>query len=439
MPHIEQTSLQRQAFSISQATISACNVLSMSAEELYSYIQEAANENPLISFESIPHFYALGQDAAYRPARETSIDFISELDSEKSAFASSSPLVEHLRLQIPARCGAGEERIIKYLINLLDSDGYFRESARECSRLLNCTEEQTERALAVIQGMDPPGVGARDLRECLLLQLRHRRMEGSLAYGILKDHFGAIAKNQVRDVAKALNCELEQVYEALQVIRGLDSRPARQFSDQSPGYIIPDISVGRQEEGFSVQLNRELPFELQFDQSYEELLRCGDEGARLWLRDKRRQAAALRLFIQKRGQTLLLVAEEIFRQQKPFFFKGPEYLRPLRQKDIAEALSCHESTVFRAVSGKYLSCCWGTFPLSYFFSNQLDCGEGFDPCNPKLMLKKMIDAEDKRSPLSDSALAEKLLEHGVRISRRTVAKYRDEAGIPAAALRRKFT
>ena len=136
---------------------------------------------------------------------------------------------------------------------------------------------------------------------------------------------------------------------------------------------------------------------------------------------------------------MLLVCTEIFNAQKAFFHKGPEYLRPLKQKDISDALGCHESTVFRAVKGKYLSCPWGTYPLTYFFSNTIECEDGYDACNPKEMIRSIIDAENKLSPLSDQAIANRLVSQGIQISRRTVAKYRNEAGILPMSLRKQYT
>ncbi len=435
-----QQSSQRQGLSISQSTIEACRILSMSIDELHSYIQDAATGNPIISFESIPQLTPYGKALAFPDIKASSIDFASNLASDKNLFASSSAFKDLLYLQIPPRSGVGQERILRYLINSLDKDGYYRDSTQDSAHILSCTEADIDEALAIIQHMEPHGVGARDLRECLLLQLERRPTGDELPLIIVRDHFEQMVKNQIMQLSKALCTTPSKIHAALDTIQGLDCRPAGIYSDSTARYIIPDVTIGKHEDDFTIQLNRDNSLGVHVDSSYADSLGCGnDKDAIAWLQEKSRQASMLQLFVQKRNSTLLLVCSQIFEAQKPFFFKGPEYLRPLKQKDIADTLSCHESTVFRAVKGKYLSCSWGTFPLTYFFSNTLECGDGFDPCNAKQMIRRLIDSEDKLAPISDGSIAEKLKELGIQISRRTVAKYRSEASIPNAAMRKKYT
>lgn len=435
----QQHHVQTQSQTISLNMIQACSVLSMSLEELSAYIQDAATANPLISFESIPGFSPGGDAGQPELLRRASIDFADGLDSSQSVFSTGVSGWQSLVLQIPPRISQRKALILRYLINSLDPDGYFRESVQELSVLLGCGIGEIEECISIIQRMEPAGIAARDLRECLLLQLERDPAADKLALLIVRDYFHELTKNQLKVIARAARRELAQINAAIDSIRRLNCRPGAELSGGSVRYIIPDVTIGKAEDNFTIALNRDFPLEIQLDESYMDSFRSlSDTETLSWLKDRKRQASLLQFFINKRNSTLLLVCGEIFQAQKPFFFKGPEYLRPLRQRDIAQALSCHESTVFRAVKDKYLSCAWGTFPLSYFFSNLLECEEDTMACNPKQLIRALIDSEEKSAPLPDSAIAHELSSRGIQISRRTVAKYRGEAGIPSASLRRAY-
>lgn len=438
MASLHASGVQKQMTSITQSTIQACNVLSMSLEELLEHVQEAAMENPLISFESIPLLSPYGTLVDSHGFREAVVDFAPDIGLDRNFFSNNHKLIELLCMQIPNHTGSEQRRIIGYIINSLDEDGYFRENEEETVKRLGCDTQQLHAALKLVQRMEPPGIAARNLRECLLIQLKRIYPDETLAYMMVEECFDQLSKNQLKAIAKSLRCSISDICQALETLRKLECRPARQYAQDAVRYIIPDITIAGYEDNFTISLNKEASLSIQLDKDYE-LSACGDDlQAQRWMAEKKRQASALQLFIQKRNSTLLLVCGEIFRAQKPFFFKGPEYLRPLKQKEIATALNCHESTVFRAVKGKYLSCSWGTFPLTYFFSNTIDCEDGYDACNPKQMIRSIIEAENKAHPISDGEIAKRLMADGVKISRRTVAKYRDEAGIPVVSLRKKY-
>ena len=387
---------QKQTHTLSQSMIQACSVLAMGLDELSEFIRDAADENPLISFDSVPRLATCAGSLPVDISARVGIDFADELNCVRNAFSGHSELRDFLLLQIPAGTEDREYAIIRYVIDSLDPDGYFRDSVEETASRINCSSQEIESALAVIWRMDPAGIGARDLRQSLMLQLERSYPADKLSYYILRDYFHELSRNRVETISGALRCKLSEVYDAIENIRRLNCRPTAEFSAETAKYIIPDITVSGQDDNFHLSLNREMTLDIKIDESYTTGLdMSADPAAQLWLRDMKRQASMVRLFVQKRNTTLLLVCNEIFKAQKAFFFKGPEYLRPLRQRDIACSLSCHESTVFRAVRNKYLSCTWGTYPLSYFFSNLSDGIDDADIGNPKRMLRLIIEREDK--------------------------------------------
>ena len=430
-----QENVQRQSLNMAQATIQACNILSMSMDEVYEFIKEASMENPLISFESMPYLTPTAYGTAVFAAREASIDFAEDLSDSLGIFNHGSRLKAFLRLQIPPHLDTRLGRIVRYLIDCLDDAGYLRESDQEVSSILGCAESAVAEALKTIHGMQPRGVGARDLRECLMLQLDGNTVE----HRIVKDCFEQFIKNQPKTAARKLGIETDEVCLAFENIRSLDPRPCREYDDRTARYIIPDVNIDCHNGVFSITLNREFAPSIQIDNLYESTISgAADSVARTWMYEKKQQAVLLKKLVQKRNTTMLLVCREIFNCQKPFFYKGQEYLRPLKQREIAENLECHESTVYRAVKGKYLSCKWGVFPLEYFFSNKIDCPDGCESCNPKQLIRDIISSENKSSPLSDQEITDQLMNRGIRISRRTVAKYRDGEGIPSAQRRKKY-
>ena len=437
MPALQQSSRQKQSAVVTQSMVQACSILSMNIEELQEYIQNAALENPLISFESFSHIPAYDASADSRGFTEAVIDFGGQMAEANGFFEGTTRLRDYLIMQIPKRLNDRQYKVFYYIINSLDKNGFFREAETSAAGRLGVPTETVSEMLDMIRPMDPSGVGAADLRQCFLIQLKRDRSRSELAIRLLEDEYDSLCRNRLKEVSHRLGCTISEIYEAIELIRTLESRPSRMFDREVPRYIIPDVTVSPWEDNFAISLNKEFLPEVRLDETYC-CMEDFDSDAKVWLAEKKKQASAIQHFVQKRNSTLLLVCTEIFRCQKMFFFKGPEYLCRLKQKDVAAALGCHESTVFRAVNGKYLSCSWGTFPLTYFFSNTIECEDEDIPCNPKNQLKYIVDSEDKASPLSDSKIACMLSEQGLRISRRTVAKYREEAGIPASSLRKKY-
>jgi RNA polymerase sigma-54 factor len=290
-------------------------------------------------------------------------------------------------------------------------------------------------------------VGARDLRECLLLQLEARGDKGTLSWRIIADHFDHLVNRRFPELARQLKCSVEEVQAAADVIATLNPRPGLQISAEEPRYVVPDLLVERVDDEYIVLLNdRHLP-RLRISSAYEGVLRgkkkaeCnqGEAKTREYIQGKLNSARWLIQTIEQRRRTMIKVMNCIIREQRDFFDKGIAFLRPLTLQQVARQIDMHESTVSRVCSSKYVQCPRGVFELKFFFSSGLETEDGEDVSarTAKDIIRRLIEEEDKRDPLSDQRIAELLHERGLRIARRTVAKYREQLGILPARFRRR--
>jgi RNA polymerase sigma-54 factor len=299
----------------------------------------------------------------------------------------------------------------------------------------------------VIQALEPAGVGARNLRECLLIQLEARGEKDTLPWKIIHFHFDHLVNRRFPEIARQLKCTVEDVQAAADVIATLNPRPGFQVSNEEPKYVTPDLLVERVDDEYVVVLNdRHLP-RLRISSAYESVLRekkksesNSDElKTREYIQGKLNSARWLIQTIEQRRKTMIKVMNCIIREQREFFDKGIAFLRPLTLQQVARQIDMHESTVSRVCSGKYVQTPRGVFELKFFFSSGLETEDGEDVSarSAKNIIKTLIDEEDKRNPLSDDAIAKKLHEKGLKIARRTVAKYREQLNILPARFRRR--
>jgi len=309
------------------------------------------------------------------------------------------------------------------------------------------TPELVEEALFMIQKLDPAGVGARNLRECLLIQLEAKGEEGTLPWKIVNDHFDHLVNRRFPEIARQLRCSLEDVQGAADSIATLNPRPGLQVSAEDPKYVTPDLLVERVDDDYVVLLNdRHLP-RLRISSAYEGVLRdkkksemnADEQKTREYIQGKLNSARWLIQTIEQRRKTMIKVMSCIIREQREFFDKGIAYLRPLTLQQVARQIEMHESTVSRVCSGKYVQTPRGVFELKFFFSSGLETEDGEDVSarTAKNIIKTLIDEEDKKDPLSDQRIAELLHEKGLRIARRTVAKYREQMNVLPARFRRR--
>jgi len=349
-------------------------------------------------------------------------------------------LQDHMLRQLAlSDLDAGDRKIAELLIGSLNDDGLLNVTTGELAETSGLPLERIEAVLRKVQEFDPPGIAARDLRECLAIQLARRGLGGGVAARIVDAHLHDLAREKYREIAEALGVPVAEVYEAARLISTLDPRPGRDFGEP-PIDAVPDATITRSGDGYVVTLNNERLPRLRISRQYRKLLEdpATPESTREYIRDKIRAAEALIRGLHQRQDTLAAIAREIVERQRDFFERGPEGLRPLTMAEVAAKLAVHQTTVSRAVAGKYLDTPQGLLPMRFFFSTGYHTASGQDVSNRavKERIREMIAAEDLRSPLSDDAIARRLAEQGVPIARRTVAKYREEMGIPPSHQRR---
>ena len=305
--------------------------------------------------------------------------------------------------------------------------------------------ELVERALELVRSFDPSGVAWHSLRECLLAQLEAKGEADSLAYRIVSECWGAFTRRQFRLVARRLRTPLARLEAPVEEIKALETRPGRQFSNERVEYVEPDVVAVKTGGEWAIQLNDDGLPKLRISRAYRSMLRTMQRDgnqmeARDFLKDKMRSAMWLIKSLDQRQRTIYKVAESILRQQRRFFDHGLDELRPMVLRDVADDIGMHESTVSRVVSNKYIHTPRGLVPMKFFFHSGIDRyqGEEISSLTVKRMLSDLIGEEDSRRPLSDSALTRELQEEGINIARRTVAKYRDELGIPSSTDRRRI-
>ena len=365
-----------------------------------------------------------------------------ETDTERFGGREGQTLREYLLFQINTQdIPEGHKVVLRFLAESTAESGYLEADAIPMMMERYPMKEHTAaRILVEFQSLDPVGVGARDLRECLLIQLRQKEAS-ELAIKMVETHLEDLAKNRLSYIAKQLKTTTDEIAEALKEIRSCQPKPGSGFAgERNVEYVIPDILVEHKNNELIVTVNGSVIPHLHISHAYVKMLREGANAeTENYISEKLKQAEWALQCISRRESTLQQVAECIVRRQKVFFTEPHGQLTPLRMADVAEELDIHESTVSRAVKEKYLQCDRGVFPLHDFFSKAMAAeGETVSADSIKDRLKAMIDGENKKKPLSDRELTEKLVADGIQISRRTVAKYREAMEIAGAAGRKSF-
>jgi RNA polymerase sigma-54 factor len=374
-----------------------------------------------------------------------------EEDEERHNLIENQPnrtesLADHLSWQLRfSNLTLEEEQIASLIIGNLNVDGYLQDAIEEIAATAGVNIEIVERVLQIIQSCDPVGVGARDLRECLLLQLRSQGLDDPanedptlrLAGAIVRDHLTALEGRRFERLAKDLSVSVEEVTRAVKLIASLDPRPARNFGEGDIRYVTPDVYVDKVGEDYVVTLNDEGLPRLRVSASYRQLLAQGGE-AKDYVQEKIRAAAWLIKSIHQRQRTLLLVAQSLVKFQKDFLTYGVSHMRPLVLRDVADDIGIHESTVSRAIANKYIATPRGIYALKQFFTTGLKGRHGQEVAaeSVKERIRAMINQENPSRPLSDEEIARALSSDNVTIARRTVAKYRESMNILPSAKRK---
>src|ERR1051325_4838863 len=331
-----------------------------------------------------------------------------------------------------------------FIIGNIDEDGYLRATDEEIAAAGNWARKDVDTAVAAVQSLDPIGVGARDLRECLLLQLAFLEIENPLVEIIIRDHWDMFMQRHFVQLAKILGIDMKSLEGIVDVIKHLDPKPGRKYSNERAIYVEPDVYVHKVGDEYVIVLNEDGMPKLRINGSYRSMLSSMDskqDGETVnYIKDKIRSAVWLIKSLDQRQRTIYKVAESIIKHQREFLEKGIDFLRPLVLRDVADDIQMHESTVSRVVSNKYMHTPRGLFLMKYFFHSGIDSDTGEDISS--LTVKKKIQSysggEDPRKPLSDSKIMKILNDEGINIARRTVAKYRDELNIPSSTDRKQI-
>lgn len=333
-----------------------------------------------------------------------------------------------------------EKKIGRVIIGNIDEDGYLRVSTEEIAKQFGFPLQKVNNVLLKIQEFEPSGIAARNLKECLLIQLKHKNINDPLVKGILEHCMEDIETGNFTNISKKLNVPEERVTEAFKIIRTLNPKPGYQISRSDAIPIIPDVIVKKIGDEYEVSINNDGIPGLRINRHYIELLNSKETPVNIknYLNEKLRAVKLLQQAIQKRNESILKVAKSIVKHQREFFDKGVEFLKPLVLREIAEDVKLHESTVSRICRGKYMETHLGIFELKKFFSTKIMVSENKEMSAEliKLKIKNLIDNENKRKPLTDKKITEILESEGIKIARRTVLKYREQMNIPSTRNRR---
>ncbi|MCG4525745.1 RNA polymerase factor sigma-54 [Intestinimonas massiliensis (ex Afouda et al. 2020)] len=460
---MELSMSMKQTQTLSPQMMQSMEILQMGSQELLEYIQDQVQENPVLEMEEK---YGKGDDTAvlqrkleWLESTDAQNRYYHQQDTEDdekdpiSNYGTVDEREENLYLYVLSQLEVMDLEpellpVGRFLVESLNQNGWLDESVEDLAEELGKPVEEVEKALAAVQSLEPAGVGARNLSECLVLQLQRRHEDSELAIRIARDYLDPLSKSRYGLIAKSLGVCQEEVRTACDLIRTRNPRPGGGFAArENLVYINPDLFVVNFPDHFELLTNDYFFPDLNISGYYCRMLKSTEDNeVKDYLMGKVRQAKWVVHSIEQRRSTLLRCAECILELQEEFFRRGPGHLKPMCLADIAQKVGVHESTVSRTVRDKYLQCASGVYPLSYFFSRSLGApaarpGTEENTSSPdfaKALLKKLIGGEDKHKPLSDQKLCERMAREGCELSRRTVAKYRDELGIPSTTGRKQY-
>jgi RNA polymerase sigma-54 factor len=342
---------------------------------------------------------------------------------EQLRFATEDPVIRRIGVEI---------------IGNLDDDGYLRAESAEIAQRCGTSVDEVEKVLVLVQGFDPPGVAARNIQECLLIQLKSDPNPDPVSVEIIEQHFDDLTRRRYPDIARAMKLPLDRIMESVEEIMGLEPKPGRRFGGNDSRYIVPDVVVHKMGGEYVVTLNEDGIPRLRVNNLYRSLLRTSGDEARQYVEQKLRSAVWLIKSVDQRQRTLRKVSQSIVKFQRDFLDKGLPHLRPLSLRDVGEDIGMHESTIRRVTTNKYVETPQGLFELKFFFHSGIQSGDGemVSSVSVKKMIQDLLANEDPSKPLSDQEVAQILKGRSLTIARRTVAKYREELGILPSHQRR---
>ena len=454
---------QSQRLRMTPELVQAIGLLQLNTQDLSTYIQEQLLVNPVLETAAesengtgnagevewagqVERIIDAARGAAYDAGEQT---YTAEEDDTAHHFesytTSSTTLKDSLMQQLSmSALSAHDMQVAQYIIESLDDRGYLKTDTARIARGFGISLDHVEEILGIVQSFEPAGVAARDLAECLIIQLKALGKYNEYYEKLIKDYIEDVAANRLPVIAKELGISLKEVQKMSDCIKSLEPKPGRQFAGRDETrYIVPDLFLEIVDGELTVTLNQTHIPQLKISAYYEQLLRKSknDEELAQYLKGKMDSALWLIRSLQQRNNTVVSVASAIVNHQQGFFLRGEEYMKPLTLKRIAEEAGVHESTVSRTVNGKYLQTGSGIYELKSFFKSGLPKAgddESVASDSVRRRIRDIIADEDSASPHSDQYIAEVLNREGIAISRRTVAKYRDELGIQSSSKRRRY-
>ena len=414
----------------------AITLLQYSSLELSEFLQEQALENPLIEIKEI-------QTSSYEK-KKTTITKAEKSNPLDYLVKNDKTLHQHLSEQMmDFNLSPFERTVADYIIDLIDNNGYLTLTSSDISELLSIDEALIETHIFRIQSFEPAGVGASNLQQCLLIQLERFENRNPLAELIIRDHFDIFASKSWKEIAKKIKVELSQIQAVSDLVVTLNPRPGSVFLEAKPKYIVPDLTVMVSNDLIKVDTHDEYLPQLSLNlQYYNKIASEQDTTTKAYLQEKAQQCQWILKSLDQRKQTMFNVMNEIIIRQPDFFKKGSAFLKPLTMKEIAEALEIHESTVSRACRDKYVQTPFGIVEMKTFFSSGIQTANSIDETSSagvKQLIEQIVSKESKKKPLSDQKIVKKLEEeHDIIVSRRTIAKYRDQLGILSSSLRKRY-
>lgn len=469
---IEQT----QKLTMTPELIQAIQILQYNSQELEEFVSKEIMENPILEMDNTvgndsrsdnkePEF-CKSEELMFKEAEKDDIDLrekVVESEYDDISYrqwehrvsnddvvsfdqytSREDTLQDYLLLQLTfSDLRGSEKKIGRYLVEAIDENGYLTVDIQQAASALNVKPCAVSRILEVIQGFEPVGVGARNLEECLLIQLKAKGFNDESLEYIITHHLNDLGDNRIQHIARSMGLTVNQVQMIADIIRTLDPKPGRAYSSgEQVRYVVPDIIVEKEDNGYALVSNDSTIPHLMVSSYYVNMAKTHkeDEEVQKYLTDKYNSALWLIKSIEQRKRTIFNVASAVMEHQTEFLEKGEKYLKPMTLKQIADVVGVHESTVSRSINGKYIQTPRGVYEIKYFFSSGVSgtSGDGLSSNSIKTFIKEIIDKEDPKKPYSDQDMVEILSDKGIEISRRTVAKYRESMNILSSSKRRRY-
>ncbi|MFV3406983.1 RNA polymerase factor sigma-54 [Bdellovibrio bacteriovorus] len=474
----------RQTMNLSQSLVitpqlqQAIKLLQMSRMELESAVRSELEENPILeeaesalkeedlqrtkeAANEVEHSETPDQQNIQDPQKQDEFEWESYIEANQkppqsgmagseeimnyeNVITASQTLHDHLYWQVKMNgFSEEEERAADALIGAIDDDGYIKVPLEQIAEEEKVDLALLEDTLTLIHEFDPPGVGARDLQECLLIQAKHMEEDTHDLVTLIKNHVKDLEKKNYEAIAKALNRDVEDIVEICKIIYAMDPKPGRAFVSSDTHYVTPDVYVYKVGDDYVVSLNEDGLPRLKISNFYKNMLKGGKttgDKTQDYIQEKLRSAVWLIKSIHQRQRTIYKVTESIVKHQREFFEKGSEHLKPMVLRDIANDIGMHESTVSRVTTAKYVHTPQGIYELKYFFNSGISSSDGDSLASEsvKIKIKDLVAKEDPKNPLSDQKIVDLLKVEGIQIARRTVAKYRDMLKILPSSQRKKY-